>query len=264
MTLTPPATGRPRPSEVLTAGLDRGRRARDLVERLIAEPERLGPDFQPIRRLQSALPSTAPLVGWKASARGERGTVAADAMQLLEQASSVGLVERLDWAFRCHAFDVVIDAGLVGELHLTPEPETFGGACPPRLAVSWLRGRRALDVCAELHADAFADEARLLAAAEEMTGWGWHLVVADVSRHDVAEVALRLLPRLRPAYVHLSTAAPALDADPVRRYLDAAAEAGARVIAIDVATQAQLDGAIALGAAYGRGPLIGPVTNLPR
>jgi len=89
-------------------------------------------------------------------------------------------------------------------------------------------------------------------------------VVADVSRHDVAEVALRLLPRLRPAYVHLSTAAPALDADPVRRYLDAAAEAGARVIAVDVATQAHLDGAIALGAAYGRGPLIGPITNLPR
>ena len=75
---------------------------------------------------------------------------------------------------------MALDAGLVGELHLTPEPETFGGACPPRLAVSWLRGRRALSVCAELHADAFDDEARLVAAVEEMQGWGWQVVYADV------------------------------------------------------------------------------------
>ena len=43
---------------------------------------------------------------------------------------------------------------------------------------SALRGRRALTVCAELHADGFADEARLLAAADEMASWGWHLVYA--------------------------------------------------------------------------------------
>ena len=62
--------------------------------------------------------------------RGAPGSDVADALSLLEQASRLGLVERLDWAFRCHAFDVAMDAGLTGELHLTPEPETLRRCLP--------------------------------------------------------------------------------------------------------------------------------------
>jgi hypothetical protein len=242
---------------VLSAGLDRDRRVRELVEGLIADPARLGPDFEPVRRLRAESPAAADVVGWKATGRGEAGSDLADTLTLLAQASSLGLVERLDWAFRCHAFDVALDSGMVGELHITPEPETFGGACPPRLAVSWLRGRRALDVCAELHADAFADRDRLLAAAEEMAGWGWHLVVADVLGTSAEAAAQALLPRLRPAYVHVDVSRPAFDPEASRRFLDAAASVGSSLLAVGISTTAQLETALELGALHGRGPLLG-------
>jgi EAL domain-containing protein (putative c-di-GMP-specific phosphodiesterase class I) len=261
-----PASGssRPRPSEVLSAGLDRNRRVREQVEQLIAEPSRLGPDFSPIRRLDGPTPSTGTVVGWKAVGRGAPGTEVADTLSLLEQASRLGLVERLDWAFRCHAFDVAMDSGLTGELHLTPEPETFGGACPPRLAVAWLRGRRALNVFAELHEDSFVDRERLRAAAEEMVGWGWHLVVADVSGTAAAATAESMLGSLRPAYVQVDLGRPHRDDLGSRRLLDAARDVGASVLAVGISTQADLDLALELGAVAARGPLIGAVAAVPR
>ncbi|HET7902562.1 MAG TPA: hypothetical protein VFL59_15375 [Candidatus Nanopelagicales bacterium] len=253
----------PRPSDALSADLDRTRRTRSQVEALIADPSLLGPDFAPIRRLDAAAPGLAPLLGWKATGRGAPGSGISDTLTLLEQAQSLGLVERLDWAFRAHTFDVAIEAGLVGELHLTPEPETFGAPCPPRLAVSVLRGRRALTVCAELHADGFADEARLLAAADEMTGWGWHLVYADVVGTPAQEVAGRLADRLRPAYVQVDLAAGRA-ADPrTAAWLGTAREAGASVLALGIDTQAALETAIALGADYGRGTLVGRPSPRP-
>ena len=261
---SPSAAHRPRPSEILSAGLDRNRRVREQVEQLIAEPSLLGPDFSPVRRLDGPTPSTGTVVGWKAVGRGAPGTDVADTLTLLEQASRLGLVERLDWAFRCHAFDVAMDAGLTGELHLTPEPETFGGACPPRLAVAWLRGRRALNVCAELHEDAFADRSRLQAAAAEMTGWGWHLVVADVSGTAAATVAEPLLASLRPAYVQVDVSRPHRDDAGSRRLLEAGRAAGAAVMAVGVSTQADLDLALELGASVARGPLVGSVSSVPR
>jgi hypothetical protein len=253
-----------RPSEALSAGLDETRRTRELVEALIAQPSRLGPDFVPIRRLDATAPGLGPVLGWKATGRGEHGTEVADTLSLLEKAATLGLVERLDWAFRCHTFDVALDAGLMGELHLTPEPETFGGACPPRLAVSWLRGRRALSVCAELHADAFDDEQRLLAAAEEMQGWGWQVVYADLLGSPSLPAALRLLPRLRPAYVQVDLADARRDADAQRRLLEAGTEHGAQIMALGVDTTARLDEALGMGAAYGRGLLLGRSAAAPR
>ncbi|MGD9955704.1 MAG: hypothetical protein AB7O74_05705 [Candidatus Nanopelagicales bacterium] len=237
---------------------------REQVEQLIAEPSRLGPDFSPIRRLDAAAPGAGTLVGWKAVGRGAPGTEVADTLSLLGEASRLGLVERLDWAFRCHAFDVAMDAGLTGELHITPEPETFGGACPPRLAVAWLRGRRALNVCAELHEDAFVDRGRVQAAAEEMTGWGWQLVVADVSGSEVAATAESLLGALRPAYVQVDVSRPHRDDAASRRLLDAGRAVGASVLAVGVSTPADLDLARDLGATAARGPLVGAVSAVPR
>jgi EAL domain-containing protein (putative c-di-GMP-specific phosphodiesterase class I) len=250
-----------RPSDALAADLDRARRTREQVEALIATPSLLGPDFSPIRALDAAVPAAGSLLGWKATGRGTTGTEIADTLALLASAASLGLVERLDWAFRCHAFDVAMDSDIAGELHITPEPETFGSACPPRLAVSFLRGRRSLSVCAELHADAFADERRLLAAAEEMRGWGWQLVYADVT--DSAAAALRLLPQLRPAYVHLDAAA-ALRGDATTRDLVAAGhEVGSAILAVGVDTSSELAAVVEAGAEYARGRLVGPPVPAP-
>jgi len=254
-----------RPSDALSADLDATRRTRELVEALIAQPALLGPDFTPIRRLDATTPSIAPILGWKATGRGTPGTDIADTLSLLEQAATLGLVERLDWAFRCHTFDLALDSGMVGELHLTPEPETFGGACPPRLAVAWLRGRRALTVCAELHADAFDDERRLVRAVEEMRGWGWQIVYADIAGTSSEETALRLMPALRPAYVQVDLTAPGRASDAgVARLADAAHDVGAQLMALGVETSAHLAAALSLGATYGRGGLLGRPLDQPR
>jgi hypothetical protein len=254
-----------RPSDLLAADLERTRRTRDQVEALIASPSLLGPDFTPIRALGASSIGLAPVLGWKATGRGAPGTEIADTLSLLEKAATLGLVERLDWAFRCHTFDVALDSGMAGELHLTPEPETFGAACPPRLAVAWLRGRRALTVCAELHADAFADESRLLAAVEEMQGWGWQVVYADITGSSHDGTALRLLPRLRPAYVQVDLSVPGRHLDPaVSRTLGAATDSGAQIMALGVDTPSRLEAAISLGAGYGRGGLLGRAVAVPR
>jgi EAL domain-containing protein (putative c-di-GMP-specific phosphodiesterase class I) len=248
----------------LTADLDRTRRTRTLVEQLIAQPSLLGPDFTPIRRLDAADPAHASILGWKATGRGAPGTEIADTLSLLDKAAELGLVERLDWAFRAYTFDIAVDAGLTTELHLTPEPETFGTACPPRLAVAILRGRRALSVCAELHEDSFADERRLLAATEEMHSWGWQAVVADVAASAVEADVLRLLPRLRPAYVQVDLRRPdRAAAGTTAAWREAAVEVGAHVVALGVDTPERLETAIDLGATYGRGALLGRPVAIP-
>jgi hypothetical protein len=254
-----------RPSDALSADLDRTRRTRSLVERLIAEPALLGPDFTPIRRLDAEPTDPSGLLGWKATGRGAPGTPIADTLSLLSQAAELGLVERLDWAFRAHTFDLALDAGIVGELHLTPEPETFGSVCPPRLAVSVLRGRRALSVCAELHADAFDDEPRLLAAVDEMQSWGWQVVYADMVGTRSGAHAERLASRLRPAYVQVDVSAHGVAGEvTTSRWLDTAHEVGAAIMALGVETETDRDTALGLGASYARGGLLGRPAVAPR
>src|SRR5687768_1904237 len=110
----------------LSDSMDTMRANRALIEDLIEHPERLGPDFQPIKLLADGT-----LVGYKATGRGQEGTELGSTLALLESAQGLGLVERLDWAFRCLAFDEMLDKGIDLELFITPEPETYGGVCPP-------------------------------------------------------------------------------------------------------------------------------------
>jgi EAL domain-containing protein (putative c-di-GMP-specific phosphodiesterase class I) len=126
-----------------------------------------------------------------------------------------------------------------------------------------LRGRRALDVCAELHDDAFRDERLLLAAVDEMVSWGWHLVVADPSPGAAADVT-RLLTRIRPAYVQVDLTRPGRADDPaLAGWLDTATEVGAAVLALGVDTSRDLETALAIGATYGRGSLLGRAVSRP-
>ncbi len=244
----------------LADALARTRQTRALVEELIAQPALLGPDFAVIRRIDdpTVLLTSAQRLGWKATGRGRTGTPIGDTLTLLEEAKRLGLVERLDWAFRCLAFDVATTAGMAGELHLTPEPETFGSACPPRLAVSFLRGRRALAVVAELHADAFRDERLLRTAVEQMRSWGWQFAYGDVSGSGAERHAVELLDVVRPAYQHVDLAlagSPAL--------YQAATAAGATLLAVHVDRPADLSRARDLGAVWARGDAVGLAVPTP-
>lgn len=243
----------------LTNDLERARRDRVLLDELIADPRRLGPDFQPIRRLADDT-----VVAYKATGRGQAGTELADTLSLLEAAQGLGVVERLDWAFRCLAFDVAIDAGLQAELHLTPEPETYGSACPPRLAVSFGRGRRALTVGAELHTHSFNDTVAMRRAVDDWREDGWKVVVADVADRDDA---LALLPVLRPDYLQIDMSLPgrtgAAATPALRRMLSIAADLGTPVMAIRCDIPSRKDEAAELGATFARGLALGAPAPLP-
>jgi len=242
----------------LSDSMDAMRAKRMLLEELIEHPERLGPDFQPIKRLDDDT-----VVGYKATGRGQQGTELDSTLALLESAQGLGLVERLDWAFRCHAFDVMVERGPDVELYITPEPETYGGACPPRLAAAFGRGKRQLKVAAEVPADAFADPARTVSGVAEYRGWGWR-VVAD----DVSEVpgAVDVLERLRPEVVKLDLARPGRTGTPSAgeaAMLEWARSAGAIVMAVNVDTEVGRAAAVQAGATIARGRLLGPPGPLP-
>ena len=223
---------------------------------MIADPALLGPDLQPIHRLADGA-----LIGHKATGRGRAGTEVGDTLTLLEGAKTLGLVERLDWAFRCHSFDVALATLDVGELHLTPEPETFGSACPPRLAERWRRGRRELSIVAELHGDAFVDAAVLEAALAEMRGWGWRFAVADLAGDAVVQARLA---SISPAYVEVDLADLRRAGTPeVARWLAAGRAAGAEILAVGVAGPAAQQVARELGAGYLRSPAPGAGTAGP-
>jgi EAL domain-containing protein (putative c-di-GMP-specific phosphodiesterase class I) len=237
----------------LLDSVEKLRNDRALIERLIERPDQLGPDFQPVRALADDT-----LVGYKATGRGQAGTDLDSTLALLESAQGLGLVERLDWAFRCLAFDVFADRGIEVELWITPEPETYRSPCPPRLATSWSRGRRTVPVAAEVPAHAFADPASLRPGIEEFRAWGWR-VVAD----DVADVpgAVGLLDQVAPDVVKLDLDKPGRDqlarADGVRAMLDYAQRNDVAVLALGVDTEARRAAAVSLGATLGRGRLLG-------
>ncbi len=232
------------------------RRDRALIEGLIEDPSRLGPDFQPLKNLTDST-----VIGYKATGRGQTGTELDSTLALLTGAQSAGLMERLDWAFRCLAFDQAIERGVTEEIHLTPEPETFGAPCPPRLATSFNRGRRTLKVAAEVH-DYGLEHPGLDAAVTEWRGWGWRVVVSDVAHVQDLDL-LRRLERLRPDAVQVDLNLPGREHDPkVGQILGWAKENGVEIHALGVDNEVRREQAIALGAVVGRGRLLGAPAGL--
>jgi EAL domain-containing protein (putative c-di-GMP-specific phosphodiesterase class I) len=240
----------------LVTALDRTRRTRALVEELNSDPAQLGPDFQPVRRLTDDT-----VVGWKATGRGRPGTELSDTLALLGEAASLGLVERLDWAFRALVFDRAVLAGVRETVHLTPEPQTYLSPCPPRLAVSVGRGRRELAVAAEVHDDGLADLGLLERAVAEMRGWGWQIVLADVA--DERD-ALHAVDLVRPDVVQVDLSrAGRRSSAAVAAFLEAGLSVGAEVMALGIDSAGQRAEATALGATVGRGLLLGTPGPLP-
>jgi EAL domain-containing protein (putative c-di-GMP-specific phosphodiesterase class I) len=240
----------------LVTALDRTRRTRALVEELISDPAPRGPDFQPARRH-----TDDPVVGWTATGRGRPGTELSDTLALLGEAASLGLVERLDWAFRALVFDRAVLAGVRETVHLTPEPQTYLSPCPPRLAVSVGRGRRELAVAAEVHDDGLADLGLLERAVAEMRGWGWQIVLADVA--DERD-ALHAVDLVRPDVVQVDLSrAGRRSSAAVAAFLEAGLSVGAEVMALGIDSAGQRAEATALGATVGRGLLLGTPGPLP-
>jgi EAL domain-containing protein (putative c-di-GMP-specific phosphodiesterase class I) len=242
----------------LSAEVERTHRTRDLVEQLINDPRRLGPDYEPIVAL-----ADQSLVAVKSTGRGTPGTDLADTLALLDGARSLGLVERLDWAFRALTFDDMAARPDL-ELHITPEPETFGTPCPPRFSGSVARGRRELSIAAELHADSFGPGVALNRGMSEIREWGWRVVLADVGDD---ETAVRGAAAVRPDVIQIDLRLP--DRRPndlpagVRRLLSMAKDTGAQLMALGVDGHAARSAAVDLGCDLARGALFGRPGILP-
>ena len=167
---------------------------------------------------------------------------------------------RLDWAFRCHTFDVALERGLTFELHLTPETDTFLAPCPPRLATAFSRGRRGLKVAAEVHDDSFGPEIPLEAAVAEWRGWGWRVIVTDVVDlvAKQGDALLSRLETLRPDAVTVDLSRPGRPGSPAtEKLVDFAKATGVELHAHGVDSEAQRAQAVALGAVVGRGRVLG-------
>jgi EAL domain-containing protein (putative c-di-GMP-specific phosphodiesterase class I) len=236
----------------LSTEMERNYRTRELVEALVNDPQQLGPDYEPIVAL-----SDQSLVAVKATGRGTPGTDLADTLALLDGARSLGLVERLDWAFRALTFDDMAARPDL-ELHITPEPETFGTPCPPRFAASVAKGRRELCVAAELHADSFGPGVALDRGLREIREWGWRVVLADVGDD---ENAVRAAAAVRPDVVQVDLRLPdrRVNTPPagVRHLLALARDTGAQLMALGVDGHAARSIAIDLGCDLARGALFG-------
>ena len=228
---------------------------RELIENLLAEPRQLGPDYQPIHRL-----SDDRLVAVKATGRGQPGSPLGDTLSLLGGARTLGLVERLDWAFRCLAFEDLAGRDDL-DLHLTPEPEAFGTLCPPRLVTVWSAARRSLRVAAEFHSDAFTDLARLRNGLAEIREWGWKVVLTDLG--DDAD-AWALAHEITPDIVQIDLARRSLaDLDHAHEIRGRAADWNAAIMAIGVDSSAARSVALELGATTARGQIFGAPGALP-
>jgi EAL domain-containing protein (putative c-di-GMP-specific phosphodiesterase class I) len=242
----------------LSTEVERTYRTRDLIEALLADPRQLGPDYQPIHSLIDGA-----LVGYKATGRGAAGTELSDTLSLLDGARSLGLVERIDWAFRALAFDDMLSRPQVG-LHLTPEPETFGTPCAPRFARVMSQANRELTITAEIHAEAFAAGVALDAGVAEIRQWGWRIVLADIADDDVAlRRAAQISPDLVQLDLRLAGRAPGQDHHGVRRLLAIAAESGAQIMALGVDSPRLRDLAVDRGASVARGGVFGQPGPLP-
>src|SRR5581483_7266526 len=114
-------------------------------------------------------------------------------------------------------------------------PETFGTPCAPRFAAVMARANRELRIAAEFYGEVFEPGVALQAGLEEIRGWGWRGVLADVA--DEPE-ALARAASLAPDVVQVDFRLPGrLDAAPpagVRRLLELAAEHQAPVMALGV------------------------------
>ncbi|HVE64245.1 MAG TPA: EAL domain-containing protein [Mycobacteriales bacterium] len=236
-------------------------RDREILDRMVAD-QSLTADFAPVVALRSGQ-----VVGYKAIAQGPAGTAMATPVGLLETAKATGHLERLDWMFRCRAFEVALNAGLDKRhrLHVTFESETYGSACPPRLAGVLGRARRELFVVVDVPVRAYDDPSGLSRGLEENRAIGWLVALDDVcDRPDVIEA----LDAIRPDVIKVDFAlpgrvdgrGPATGRDALLAYVT---RTSTPLMIENVDTVSARRVAESLGATYARGVVFGTPAPLP-
>jgi EAL domain-containing protein (putative c-di-GMP-specific phosphodiesterase class I) len=248
----PPSDPRP---VTATDNTDRRR----LVEELVADPGRQAFGFEPIADRASGA-----VIGYRSRSAGQLGSGISTTPQLIEAATALGLLDRLDWAVRTFLMDYALRRELREQLHFTPEPGTYGHPCPADLSPPFVRARRELNLAAEIPIAACADEGRLFAGINQFRSYRWLIVLDDVAdRPD----GLRIAEQVHPDWIRVDLDLPGRTkplSEPVERMLDWAHSKNVAVLAhgVDDASRRALSSEIE--ATYVRGRLIGPAADLPR
>ena len=236
-------------------------RDREILDRMVAD-QSLTSDFQPIVELPGGT-----VAGYKAIAHGPEGTAVATPVGLLQSAKATGHLERLDWMFRCRAFEMALDGGVSKplRLHITFESETYGSSCPPRLAAVFGRSKRELLVAVDVPVRAYDDPQGLAKGLDENRQIGWLISLDDISERPDA---IEALDALRPDVIKIDLSRPGRVAGPgqspgVAALLAYAARTGTDLMAESVDTTADRGTAEALGAKYARGRTFGVPLPLP-
>lgn len=212
--------------------------------------------FQPVVDLVSGT-----VVGYEALVRGAQEGTQLDPAGLLAAARAGGRLVDLDWACRSLALRSALLAGLRPPtlLFVNAEPESLAAPCPPALLRELAAAYRRLDVVVEVtERHLLRSPDQLLRAVEVMRGLGWQVALDDVGASDAG---LALLPVLRPDVVKLDRSLLSSPGPDQQRTLDAvrayAADTGAPVVAEGIETPQERDCAVALGATWGQGYLLG-------
>jgi EAL domain-containing protein (putative c-di-GMP-specific phosphodiesterase class I) len=213
--------------------------------------------FQPIVDLR-----TRDEVGFEALTRGPSRSAYERPDLLFAAARATRRLAELDWACRCQAFRAAADAQLHPPVRVfvNAEPQTIGTACPVHLLPDWVSAHRRLRVVVEVTerdlCDAPGDLLRVAATLHEL---GWEVALDDVGANDAG---VALLPVLRPDVVKLDMGllAPRLSSGQraALRAVEAyVAATGAFLVAEGIETEAHLARALAFGADWGQGWLLG-------
>jgi len=220
--------------------------------------------FQPVVEL-----ATGDVVGWEALSRGPAGGLVEGADALFSTARAARRLPELDWACRCQALRAARLADLRSpqRLFVNAEPQAFGSVCPAHLQADWqspLLGD--LDVVVELTERYLLDApAELLRAAQRLRERGWEIALDDVGVNDAG---VALLPVVRPDVVKLDGRLMVEQHSRSQRHALAAVQAyvagsGAHVVAEAIETEQDRDRALAMGADWGQGWLLGRPQPLP-
>ncbi len=231
---------------------------RQAIEDLIANPSRQSYRFEPIVALGSE-----EVVGYRSRSAGQIGTGLHTTSALIDSAVAAGLLDRLDWSIRTFLMGYALERGLRQQLHFTPEPATYGHPCPTDLSLPFVRARQELTLAAEIPIAAFDDEWQLRSGVNQFQSYGWLIVVDDVADHPSG---LKLAEQIRPSWLRLDMDLPGRipPVSPnVERMLEWATANDVAVLAHGVNSTARMDAAVALGATFARGSLIGTAQDLP-
>lgn len=207
-------------------------------------------------------------VAYEALARGPAGSALERPDRLFAAARMAGLSAEVEWECQRAALEGALEGGLgTGRaLFMNLEPGVLDARRPDRLTALLEAALDRFPVFVELTERSLTSHpSELLAAVERLRGLGVGIALDDVG---VDPRSLALMPFLAPDVIKLDLTlvqrSPSGESAEVIHAVGAEAErTGALILAEGIETEAHLQTAVALGARYGQGFMLGRPESLP-